>query len=354
MDPSLIRNPEDALVAPGPMGGGGAPAPGGGPSGGAWSLFRQGGGQPAGGGGSGINPMALALLALGNGLQGSGGGGGGNSGMLQMMLAIQQRQQAISYLSRLSPKHGQLVAAGILSPEDAYKDLTNALKPVKVGEGETLVDPTTGRIIFGNKDGTNTVLTKEQSKRANTLRDDFDRRMGDFRTVRDGFAILQPLSDTGAGVSDYALTIAFVKILDPTSVVREGEQAALARNAGRLGETLSQQLQNALKGGGSLPPSVRREIIRAGRAIFAKRRVQGEKLFKGYKRAAEIEGVPWEVVAPGDPDFPDMPKLRIPKAGDLSADAPFKFYRDDIRTDEDRAKVVDLMKRGLAVELPAE
>ena len=38
--------------------------------------------------------------------------------------------------------------------------------------------------------------------------------------------------DNLGGVSDYALTIAFAKILDPGSVVRDSEQAAIANTGG--------------------------------------------------------------------------------------------------------------------------
>jgi hypothetical protein len=80
------------------------------------------------------------------------------------------------------------------------------------------------------------------------------------QVVRQGYENILYAFNNKSGVSDYALTIAFAKILDPGSVVREGEQAAIANTGGQINSWLS-QTSNFFNGDGSLPDDVREQIL---------------------------------------------------------------------------------------------
>jgi len=80
------------------------------------------------------------------------------------------------------------------------------------------------------------------------------------QAVRQGYQNVLYAFQNPSGVSDYALTIAFAKILDPGSVVREGEQAAIANTGGQISSWLS-QTSNFFSGQGSLPEDVRKQIM---------------------------------------------------------------------------------------------
>jgi hypothetical protein len=78
--------------------------------------------------------------------------------------------------------------------------------------------------------------------------------------AKSGYQTMLYAFDNPGGVSDYALTIAFAKILDPGSVVRDSEQAAIANTGGQV-KSIIQRFRNATEGGQSLPDNVREEIF---------------------------------------------------------------------------------------------
>jgi hypothetical protein len=70
------------------------------------------------------------------------------------------------------------------------------------------------------------------------------------------------LAERGAGLSDYANLIAFIKTLDPTSVVREGE-VALAGEFQTLQNRLSTIYNKAAEGG--FTEEFRRDLVETAR-----------------------------------------------------------------------------------------
>lgn len=103
----------------------------------------------------------------------------------------------------------------------------------------------------------------------NRLRKDYKTDIKDYRTYGQNLSNLLSYARQGNGVSDVALLYAFNKMLDPTSVVREGE----FRNA-QSTEGLPTQVANYLqqiRSGERLSPSQRADIVRTGLAVFAER-----------------------------------------------------------------------------------
>lgn len=99
------------------------------------------------------------------------------------------------------------------------------------------------------------------------LRSDFDIKA--FQEAQQGYQSILYAFQNPTGVSDYALTIAFAKILDPASVVREGEQAAIAKSGGQIESWLS-ATENFFDGQGSLPAEVREEIMKFATSNYNK------------------------------------------------------------------------------------
>ena len=81
-----------------------------------------------------------------------------------------------------------------------------------------------------------------------------------FQQAQQGYQSILYAFNNPSGVSDYALTIAFAKILDPESVVREGEQAAIASAGGQI-ESWLKSTDNFFNANGTLPEDVRKEIM---------------------------------------------------------------------------------------------
>ena len=142
-------------------------------------------------------------------------------------------------------------------------------KPVTVSAGGTLVDPTTGDIVF-QAEAEDSSFENEQKLRkeytGHQIVKDSQKIAGSYGNMRAAAA-----RQTGAG--DIALIFGYMKMLDPESVVREGEFAT-AQNAGGVPEQIS-GIYNRLIQGEKLTPSLRNDFLDLAGDVYSQ---QKEKL----------------------------------------------------------------------------
>ena len=106
-------------------------------------------------------------------------------------------------------------------------------------------------------------------KDVQALRKEFVAMSKDFIQVRNSWARIQDLDPNSAtGADDATLVFSFMKMLDPTSVVREGEQAT-ARNSAGVPESI-RGIYNNLIGGGQLSPAARTQMKQSAQRVFQK------------------------------------------------------------------------------------
>lgn len=103
-------------------------------------------------------------------------------------------------------------------------------------------------------------------ERGGKLRDDFVKSSDDFVKVRDAFAKINSAAETPSAAGDLAMIFNFMKLLDPGSTVREGEQAT-ARNARGVPEAVT-SVYNRLLRGESLGANQRQDFLSQSRKIF--------------------------------------------------------------------------------------
>ena len=154
-------------------------------------------------------------------------------------------------------------------------------------------------------------LTKEQFGIANTLRDDMRTDLELFRLVKGGYDTIQTLYDNPGAVSDYALAVAFAKIVDPGSVAREGEVRAV-QNAGSMFPAFKQFLESALDVTGKtgrLSPVMRREIANLASQMYNTKAQDAQKSILNYERLAKKAGLKLEDIYVGNPNI-EMGKVR--------------------------------------------
>ena len=96
------------------------------------------------------------------------------------------------------------------------------------------------------------------------LRKEVDAGSKDFRLIDSQYQIIKGSSDTGPG--DLARIFAFMKAIDPTSAVREGEQASAATAGGVPSAIWS--IYNKALGAGKLSPQLRAEFTREAEKIW--------------------------------------------------------------------------------------
>lgn len=198
--------------------------------------------------------------------------------------------------------------------------LTPADKPNVLEVGGKLVDET-GRVVYDPTDGAAPTLTSDQLSALNTLRDDATTTTAELRAMSDAWTNINTFYQNPGAVSDRALVIAFAKILDPTSVVRESESAAIA-NSGALDEGMRGLLLNALQGGGALPPNIRNEIVALARDMYGNKMPGVQERLNMLRTTAERAGLPPELVFPGTLTPPALPSAVTPPASTTFVPSP--------------------------------
>ncbi len=141
-------------------------------------------------------------------------------------------------------------------------------------------------------------FAKDQISAANALRDDLNRDLATANLVQDGATTIQTLYKNPGAVSDYALAVAFAKIVDPGSVAREGEVAAVQSAGARFPQYL-QSLKNAITGEGAMNPEMRREIAELSAEMANQKITSAQTTLGNYKTATQQMGVPFNWVYQG-------------------------------------------------------
>jgi len=161
-------------------------------------------------------------------------------------------------------------------------------------------------------------LTPEKATQAGALRDDLNRELGDFNTVKSSYNNIMQFYNNPNAVSDYALAVAFAKVLDPGSVAREGEVKAV-QSAGARIPALGQALRNAITGEGELTDVTRQQIAENAASIYAQKAAEAQSTLGRYEAAAGKYAIPFDLIYFGGAVEPAQP---ITPASSLSPPPP--------------------------------
>lgn len=151
---------------------------------------------------------------------------------------------------------------------------------------------------------------KDQLKSLNALRDDLKSELSTYKEVEDGWNVVKTMYDNPGAVSDFALAVAFAKILDPGSVVREGEVQAVL-NAGAKMPMLKQALVNAINAEGMMPDAMRNEIVKLASAKYRENQKEAITLVNNYERLANKAGYKLEDILMGSKPDPASAKYTL-------------------------------------------
>ena len=151
--------------------------------------------------------------------------------------------------------------------------------------------------------------TQDQVSLMGTLRDDLRTDTQNYKEISEGYSRIKSFYDNPNAVTDYALAVAFAKILDPGSVAREGEVSAVA-NAGAKVPALGQYLKNAMTSEGSLTPDIRQKIAEAARLEYQNAVPRAQDTLKKYQDIAARAGLTLDDIYAG-PQF-EIPDILVP------------------------------------------
>lgn len=223
-----------------------------------------------------------------------GGGGGGRSGQLGLGPGKPNAKiKAIEYAVR----------QGHMTPEQGREAIRQEAG-ISKGKAKTLDDP------------------KAAFDAENKLRDEHTKASGSFVKINDAYRKVQAASKDPTPASDIALIFGYMKILDPESVVREGEFAT-AQNAGSVGDRVVNLYNRALEGT-RLNEKQRADMVREAEKVMEAQRKGQTQRDKTYIELAERYGLEADNVVqpfgeePEEPSAPGAP----PAAGLKAVPAP--------------------------------
>lgn len=155
--------------------------------------------------------------------------------------------------------------------------------------------------------------TQDYATRANALRGQYLTQTTNERAVAQAYQSVLAADKSPAG--DIALVFGFMKMVDPTSVVREGEFAT-AQNAGSVPERVRAMYNRALNGE-RLTDTIRADFIQQATNRANRSRQSLQKVIQDYHRRAQRIGVD-----PADAAYdyflgaePTNPRRAPPQAG---------------------------------------
>jgi len=128
------------------------------------------------------------------------------------------------------------------------------------------------------------------------LRDGYVNGSKNYVAIRDAYSGIEAASKDNTGASDIAMVYGFMKMLDPTSVVREGEFATAA-NAGGIPDRVRAMYNNVINGQ-RLAPNVRAEFMQQAGRQFESAASRHAAYKKGYEDLATSYGFDPKLITP--------------------------------------------------------
>jgi hypothetical protein len=221
--------------------------------------------------------------------------------------------------------NGRVIARG---PEGA-SDAVTQLSPQEVQQHGLPL----GTVAQRDANGKISIVNKPEDRtfaQAKDLRTEFTAQSKPFIEVRDAYGRLETAYTSGRdakteelrGPADIGMVFGYMKMLDPGSVVREGEYATVT-NSGGVPETI-RNMYNKLVGGGVLTEDIRQSLIREAQALYTNAEKSHLQLADTYRGLANRAGVRAEDVvadlrrpmADRNRDKGGAPDPSNPKAGD--------------------------------------
>lgn len=196
------------------------------------------------------------------------------------------------------------VASVVRAPSPGYRGANGRETPIEGGPQ----DPSAG----GNR------IDNERE-----LRREFGTVTQEYRNVRQAFQKVEASLAQGTGIGDVGGIFGIMKVFDPTSTVREGEQASV-QNSGGVPDRIRAAYNQALNGQ-VLTPQQRADILAVGRAQFNTYEQGYRSRVADFTRMAEGYGIDPRNVVGGDeaPSPRGGQRLTPAQAAELPPGTPF-------------------------------
>ena len=154
-------------------------------------------------------------------------------------------------------------------------------------------------------------LSTAQGNTALKFQDDYARDSKPYLTVRDAYQRLKSSSAKPDAAGDLSMIFAYMKMLDPNSVVRE-QEFANAQNAAGVPDRIRNAYNNAMKGT-RLTPEQRAQFVAQAEGIFDSAKKNQQKVRQTYGSRAKQWEIPESMVLDADDEPQPAPGAPIQK-----------------------------------------
>lgn len=130
----------------------------------------------------------------------------------------------------------------------------------------------------------------DAAKFEQSLRKEYTDLSKDYRIIQDGKKRVEAGASLDSGTGDMAIVYGYMKLLDPGSVVREGEFAQAEQNAGLPTQVVN--LYNKIVTGERLTPAQRQQFIAAATKLAGAKETEQSRIrqkFEAISRGASID-----------------------------------------------------------------
>ena len=170
-----------------------------------------------------------------------------------------------------------LASQGIIEPQEVTlsgkKMLIKKPQEFAFDKNVGLYNKSTGEVKLSLNDlGTPTEDKGKKFDQETKLRNEFQNVTKDYRGIRDSYTRVEESASDPSAAGDLALIFNYMKILDPGSVVREGEFAN-AQNAAGVPDRVKNMYNRAINGE-RLGEVQRKDFVNSARKLYRKREDQ--------------------------------------------------------------------------------
>jgi len=223
--------------------------------------------------------------------------------LAQVYMSIGERDKAVSLLQEANTYQKKLNSDGMLigpdgevSVDDSVLESTTDLSRAK-DAGEYTPERKNYEFAQENKDYQDAKTAEDEKKvKADNFKNEQDLRKEytsspvykRYDDVRASYDRIQTGAERDSGAGDMGVIFGYMKMLDPGSVVREGEFATAENSAGI--PDYVRNLYNKAVSGERLTPEQRQEFVGASHSLYAKETGKVEELNQRYTDIATTHG----------------------------------------------------------------
>ena len=259
-------------------------------------LGQQSGQQPGGQSGAGLDPLFQAMIR-------EQIASGDTSGALGNMYSRQESQNQLGLETQ--EKNQLLAALQGMEYSDDFMAIAQGLPAEDI------------RALMEKEDTRSREEKSRKFTQGTTLRGEYLSGSEDFQTRQDKYGQISDFAQDPSAAGDIAMVFAYMKLLDPNSVVRESEYATAA-SAGPLVDAATVGVYNRLLRGERLTPLQRADFFDSAGKLFTQAADSYELHRGAYETQAANSGLDFDLdVYPGelqrffDEDMPTEEMLQV-------------------------------------------